>query len=661
MKFHRPSVLVSVLASALLLAACSSEQAPPEQASTASTEKASVAKQKKAPSQYDAKTFYETVTYGGSSINHAGDAVLQHSDETGVFNLYKVSLIDGSRSQLTKSTEESLFAVSFFPGDDRVLYSADKGGNELDHLYVLELDGSVKDLTPGENLKAMFNRFSADGAHFYVHTNERDPKFFDVYRYDSKTYAREMVYQNKDGLQPSALSSDGRWLALSKSNNNADSDILIVDLQSKTQSPTLISKHEGFVQYSPESFTPDNQSLIYTTDAEGEFYQAYQFDLNTAAHKPYLSADWDISFIYFSDDGRFRVHGINADASTQISIYDMKASQPLNLPAMPAGDMRGVSFSDDGKRMAFYLNGDTSPSNLYVYDLEKNDVRRLTNALSAAIDESDLVASEVIRYDSTDKLKIPALQFKPYQASADNKVPGIIYIHGGPGGQTRKGYNPIIQHLVNHGYAVLGVNNRGSSGYGKTFFHLDDKKHGEKDLEDIVAAKTYLQSLPWIDGDKIVVMGGSYGGYLTMAALAFTNEFQAGINIFGVTNWLRTLESIPPWWASFRDSLYAEMGDPATDKERLHRISPLFHAKNVKVPVLVVQGANDPRVLQVESDEIVAAIKENGVPVEYVLFPDEGHGFSKKANRIAAAEAYLKFLDAHVRHATPAPQEAAQN
>ena len=146
-----------------------------------------------------------------------------------------------------------------------------------------------------------------------------------------------------------------------------------------------------------------------------------------------------------------------------------------------------------------------------------------------------------------------------------------------------------------------------------------------------------------------------------MAALAFTNEFQAGINIFGVTNWLRTLESIPPWWASFRDSLYAEMGDPATDKERLHRISPLFHAKNVKVPVLVVQGANDPRVLQVESDEIVAAIKESGVPVEYVLFPDEGHGFSKKANRIAAAEAYLKFLDTHVRHASPAPQQAAQN
>lgn len=598
---------------------------------------------------YDAKTFYETTSYGGSSINHSGEAVLQHSDETGVFNLYRVSLKDGSRTSLTQSTENSLYAVRFFPKDDRVLYSADKGGDELDHLYVREVDGSVKDLTPGEKLKAMFGRFSTDGNAFYVYTNERDPKFFDLYRYDSKSYKRELVFQNNDGYSPRVLSGDGRWLALVKSNNNADSDIYIVDLNSKDKKASLITPHQGFAQHAAETFTPDNQSLIYTTDAHGEFFQAFQYDLTSGKHAPYLQANWDISFVYFSDDGRYRVSGVNADASTQISITDMKSNTPVQLPELPPGDLRGVSFASDGKYMAFYLNGDKSPSNLYALDMTSNSVNRLTNALSEKIDESMLVSSEVVRYDSTDKLKIPALLFKPHQASADQKVPGIIYIHGGPGGQTRTGYNPTIQHLVNHGYGIIGVNNRGSSGYGKTFFHLDDKAHGEKDLEDIVAAKQYLQSLPWIDADKIVVMGGSYGGYLTMAALAFTNEFQAGINIFGVTNWIRTLESIPPWWASFRDSLYAEMGDPVTDKDRLHRISPLFHAKNIKQPVLVVQGANDPRVLQVESDEMVEAIRQNNVPVEYVLFPDEGHGFSKKANRITASDAYLSFLDKHVK------------
>ena len=202
----------------------------------------------------------------------------------------------------------------------------------------------------------------------------------------------------------------------------------------------------------------------------------------------------------------------------------------------------------------------------------------------------------------------------------------------------------MIQHLVNHGYAVCRINNRGSSGYGKTFFHLDDKRHGEDDLQDVVYNKYYLQSLNWVDKDKIAVMGGSYGGYLTMAAMAFTDEFKAGINIFGVTNWVRTLKSIPPYWEAFRKSLYDELGDPATDEERLHRISPVFFGHQVKSPVLVVQGANDPRVLKVESDEMVDAIRKGGTHVEYLLFDDEGHGFSKKQNRIDASNKYIKFL-----------------
>jgi dipeptidyl aminopeptidase/acylaminoacyl peptidase len=207
----------------------------------------------------------------------------------------------------------------------------------------------------------------------------------------------------------------------------------------------------------------------------------------------------------------------------------------------------------------------------------------------------------------------------------------------------------MVQHLVNNGYAVYAINNRGSSGYGKTFFHLDDKRHGDVDLKDVVASKKFLQNLDWVSDDKIGIAGGSYGGYMVAATLAFApQEFDAGINIFGVTNWVRTLDSIPPWWESFREALYDEMGDPKTDAVRHRQISPLFHAKNISKPLLVVQGANDPRVLQVESDELVAAVKSNGVPVEYLLFPDEGHGFLRKQNRIAASEAYLRFLQQHL-------------
>jgi dipeptidyl aminopeptidase/acylaminoacyl peptidase len=208
----------------------------------------------------------------------------------------------------------------------------------------------------------------------------------------------------------------------------------------------------------------------------------------------------------------------------------------------------------------------------------------------------------------------------------------------------------MIQHLVNHGYAVLAANNRGSSGYGKRFYHLDDKRHGDVDLKDIVAGKTWLAAQPWVDGGRIGIIGGSYGGYMVGAALAFEPDaFAVGIDIFGVMNWVRTLENIPPWWQAFKESLFDEMGDPATDAERHRRISPLFHAKNIKVPLLVVQGANDPRVLKVESDEIVAAVRGNGVPVEYVLFPDEGHGFTKRENRITASDAFVAFLDKQLK------------
>ena len=224
--------------------------------------------------------------------------------------------------------------------------------------------------------------------------------------------------------------------------------------------------------------------------------------------------------------------------------------------------------------------------------------------------------------------------------------------HGGPGGQARVGYSSFTQYLVNHGYAVIAVNNRGSSGYGKTFFKLDDLNHGKGDLDDCVEAKKFLASTGVVDADNVAIVGASYGGYMVLAALAFRpEEFTAGVDLFGISNWVRTLKSIPPWWEYFREALYAELGNPETDEEYLHSISPLFHADKIVRPLMVLQGANDPRVLQVESDEIVEAVRANGVPVEYMVFEDEGHGFVKKENQIEGYRAILAFLDKHLKKA----------
>lgn len=605
--------------------------------------------------RYSAKAFFETTSFGvgggGSApaFSPDGRSLLIHHDATGVFNAYWLALDGSGATPLTASTDNATFAETAFPADGRVLVSADKGGDELDHVYVRAEDGTLKDLTPGEKTKAGLLGWRQDGQAFYLMTNERDARWMDVYEYSAKDYARKRLFQN-DKFGVGALSRDGRWLALSEERTSADNNLYLLDLQKRAAKPALITQHQGNISHAIYEFTPDNRQLVFGTDAHGEFVQAWTHDLASGAQAPLITADWDVMFVTHSPSGRYRVHAVNEDASTRLTLLDRQTGAPVALSGLPAGDVTNVRFAPGERQIALTVVSDTSPADIFVADLATGQAERLTRALNPEIEESALVEARIARYRSFDGLEIPGVLYQPKGASAANPAPAIVLVHGGPGGQTRRGYSALVQHLVNHGYAVFGANNRGSSGYGKTFFHLDDKRHGEVDLKDIVQARKYLESLDWVDKERIAVMGGSYGGYMTAAALAFAPDaFDVGVNIFGVTNWVRTLTSIPPWWAAFREALFDEMGDPAVDAERHRAISPLFHAANIKKPMLVVQGANDPRVLQVESDELVAAVKANGVPVEYVLFPDEGHGFLKKENRITASEAYLAFLDTHLK------------
>ncbi|MEM5518230.1 alpha/beta fold hydrolase [Henriciella sp. AS95] len=615
--------------------------------------------------EYPAALFHETTSYslGSSSgfvFSPEGDTILASTDASGIFNAITLDA-EGSVTPLTTSDTNAIYARSFFPNDTRVLVSSDTGGNEISHVYVREADGTLTDLTPGEETRASFVGWRDDGQVFYVATNERNATTDDLYAYSAEDYSRDMLFENS-GMSLADVSPDGRWVALTKERTSADSDIYLVDLYEETPEPKLITEHVDDIAYGVYDFTADSETLIYATNEFGEFNQAWTYNLVSGERSALIEADWDVSFVFDSPTGRYLVSAINEDAVTDLTIHDNETGEDVSLSGIPDGELGQIRFNGDESMIAFGVNTDTSPFNLYLADLETGEATRLTNALPDAIDEDDLVTATVVRYPSFDGLEIPGIFYMPQQASADNPVPALVWVHGGPGGQSTKGYSATIQHLVNHGYAVLAANNRGSSGYGKTFFHMDDRNHGEKDLQDIVWARTYLEGVEGIDPDKIGIIGGSYGGFMTAAALAFEPEaFDVGINIFGVTNWLRTLESIPPWWGSFRDALYDEMGDPATDEERLRRISPLFHADNIVKPMLVIQGANDPRVLQVESDELVAAARENGATVEYVLFPDEGHGFQKRENRITASEAFVTFLDTYLKGEmkTDAIQEAS--
>ncbi|HZW16177.1 MAG TPA: S9 family peptidase [Brevundimonas sp.] len=637
------------MASVLALVMAAPLAAAPARAETAAMQRS------EAPRTYSAAEFYQTRSYGMSSpaglgFSTDGRSILISSDQTGVFNAYALPIDGGDAVPLSASTTVATFAESYFPRDGRALLTADSGGggSELTHVYVRELDGTVRDLTPGENVKADLLGWNAARDTFWVTSNARDPEVFDLYAYDADTYESRMVFQNP-GMFIADVSPDGRWLAMDKPVTSADSDVYLVDLRGDRE-PRLITAHEGDVAHGTYGFTRDSRQLVYGTNEHGEFHQAWTHDLATGAKTPLIQADWDVEFVSYSPSGRYRVSALNADASTELTLLDTTTGQPVRLTGMPDGDIGQVRYNADETRIAFTVSSDTSPNDVWTADLATGQARRLLTALSPAIDEADLVESSIVRYAASDGTIIPGVLYRPKGASAASPVPAIVMVHGGPGGQSTRGYSAQIQHLVNHGYAVLAANNRGSSGYGKTFFHMDDRAHGEADLQDIVDAGQWLRQQDWVADDQVAVMGGSYGGFLTAAAMAFhPDAFEAGVNIYGVTNWVRTLESIPAWWGAQREALFDEMGDPATDAERHRRISPLFHAANIRRPMLVVQGANDPRVLPVESEELVAAVRANDVPVEYVLFPDEGHGFRRRENRITAQEAYLAFLNRYVR------------
>lgn len=609
--------------------------------------------------QYSIEQFYKTNSVGGGMFSPDEQRLLVHGNESGIFNLYEINIADGSKKQLTHSTVESYFAIDYVPSTGEVLYSADKGGNELDHIYLLKADGTSQDLTPAPKEKAGFTDWAKDKKAFYYTSNKRDERFFDLYRMEVGTWKASLLYENKDGYGTDAISRDGNWLALSKPVTTSENQLFLYNLITKKL--TEISDPAKPGNYGTSGFSADSKTFFYTTDVGKEFaYLMKQdvgsdYDLASGVGQIAYETNWDVMYSYQSENGTYTVIGINEDGKNKLMVRETATGKAVAFPEIPDGDVAAVNISPSEKSMRLSVSTSRSPNDLYHYNFESKSLKRLTNNLNPDIDQEDLVAAEVVRFKSFDGLEIPAIYYKPHQASADNKVPALVWVHGGPGGQSRVGYSAFIQYLTNNGYAVLAVNNRGSSGYGKSFFKMDDLNHGEKDLQDCIYGKKHLQSLSYIDKDKIGIIGGSYGGYMTMAAMSFhPEEFKTGVNIFGVTNWLRTLKSVPPYWESFRKALYAEMGDPFTaDSVRLHKISPLFHASNIKNPVMVLQGANDPRVLQVESDEMVAAMKQNNVPVDYVLFPDEGHGFVKKENEIKGYRAVVAFLDKYLKVSGP--------
>jgi len=373
------------------------------------------------------------------------------SDKSGIFNAYTVDLKSGERTTLTNSEDRTIRPISFFPADNRVLFISDNNGDEIDHIFLRDIDGATTDLTPVEGAKTGFASWADDGKSFFYISNQRNPQFFDLYEMNISDFSSQVIFKNEDGKNVGDISRDKRYLALTQTVNTNDSDLFLLDRQTNN----LKQINQKQAAHSIADFSVDGSKLYYTTDEGEEFAYLMSYDLTSGDKEKILVKDWDIWYAYFSESGKYRIVGTNQDGKTSIEIMDAKSSEVLTPPDVGDKEITNVGISKSEKLMAFYAGGSNAPNNLYLYDFQNGNVKQLTQTLSESIVSEDLVQGETIRFKSYDGLDVPGILYKPHHASSSNPVPGIIQVHGGPGGQTRLNYSALYQYLVNHGYAVL--------------------------------------------------------------------------------------------------------------------------------------------------------------------------------------------------------------
>lgn len=355
--------------------------------------------------KYSIEQMMDNENVFGGSFSPDNSKLLVTSNRSGIYNMYTVSTSGGELEPITKSDSSSVFATSYFPKDERMLFRMDNNGDEIYHIFLRELNGYIKDLTPTKGARASFFGWAKDEKSFFFTSNKRDNRFMDLYEMDLETFTPKMIYENKEGYNVSAISNNKNILALSKTVNTNDSDLFLFDRTTKVITKINLRLSGN----SAADFSIDDTEFYYTTDAEGEFATLMKYTISTNETEKVLAKDWDISGSYFTNNGNYRVTYINEDAKNAIEVYDVKAGKNIELPNVNGKSITSVGFSRDESMMRFYAGGSNTPSNLYVYDLKTKKQTQLTDLLNKEINPEDLVKAKVIRYPSFDGVTIPAI------------------------------------------------------------------------------------------------------------------------------------------------------------------------------------------------------------------------------------------------------------
>jgi dipeptidyl aminopeptidase/acylaminoacyl peptidase len=541
-------------------------------------------------------------------------------------------------------------SIAFSPAEDKLLYEADRGGDELPHLYLTDAAGATPvDLVADDPAGARtgFVEWADDGRTFLYLSNRRDRQYMDLCEYDLARRTSQKLWESSGVISFAITSRNHRRFIVSENLSDVNSNLYLVERG--RPAPVLLTPHQGDVLYEPRGFTRDARTLYYTSDEDREFAALRSMDLRTKASQPVLEDEWDVERGEPSRGWTWLVTVTNVDGTRRVVLKNARTGEPFELPRPDVpGVLVPVDFSKTDRYIAATLESDVSPVAMYVVDTTTRTATKLAEVLPESLRGREMVAGESVRIRSFDDRPVPAFVYRPPGAGPH---PAIIDVHGGPTSQSRREFGQMRQYLVSKGWVVLVPNVRGSTGFGKTYMSLDNMDLGGGPLRDIVACKRWLVESAGVDADKVVVMGGSYGGYMALAAAAFTpGEFAAQVDYFGVSDLPTLVRSFPPYWAAFATFIYRKFGDPNNPEhaQYQHDRSPLNYVERIVTPLLVVQGENDPRVRRDQSDRVVHALQERGVPVHYLVIPGEGHGFSRQDNRLTAYDLTDRFLDRYI-------------
>jgi dipeptidyl aminopeptidase/acylaminoacyl peptidase len=582
----------------------------------------------------------------GLSFSPDGGKVLVSMDTDGVPNAYALPVDGGRPAQLTRSAKDPVRVVGYFPADERFLYRSGPAGDE-DHLFVRELDGKAVELAPGKT--SHFRGWAADGKALWIEIDNRGSQSRDLYKVATAGYEKTLVDRNGSPTSRLArVSPDGRYLVYAESTNDLVRDIRFRDRQTGADRTLLAG--EGFAVHIPLSFSPDGKGLLTLDDVDSQFRGLVLVDLATGQRRDLLRKSWDLLDARYSPDGKRLAVIAGGDTRSGLELYDAATLQPVALPDLPAlGEVEAVAFSRDGAKLAFLGSGSALPPGIWIYDLARPGAPRRLFGGDTGGDPGGWVEGELTRFKSFDDREITGILYRPRQAPAGRKVPAVVWVHDGPSGQARLGFDPLVQTLVQRGYAVYAVNHRGSFGYGKAFLRLDDRQHGIVDLKDCIAAKGMLAATGWADPARIAIGGVGHGGSLTLSALAFNpQEFAAGVDLFGVADWQRVLNGLP--YNSAEHTVLAEEMGYVVDWQTSLK-SPHDHAGDIVRPLLLVEGARDSLAIPSEAADIAAAMKKKGRTVEEVLLPDAAHEPVLRADRERVYKAAGDFLDRNLKAA----------